>query len=535
MSRTLSIVFLGTICFIAGVGNEFIGDDRAILDHRIGVPTWHDFPEFFLEPYWGDLYPTGLYRPVGLSILALQRYAFGDWTVGYHLVSLFAHVVCSLGVLRLLLKLVGPTTAWISGALFACHPVHAEAALPVYGQLDLFSTALALLLLNIYIVQSRSGWRVWALATLGVLYVLALGCKESVIVLPAIAILIRGLYLCRPQVGLHRWIGRPDLVLFATLAVFLCVRWWVIGSVTLLPHAEVSEGYPLTWRLKLVLVGLAHALRLSILPWGQTIHYGHLREVVFGYPVNEALWVLAALVVLVWTWKLSDRRLWLMSVGWFLVGLFPVLNIVPIGAVVAERFLYLPSVGVALLLGHLLTRTMRWRTLDLSLVGLHTKQPATTIVEHTERAHRRRGGHGPAFFVATAAVVVAVGTGVVLCVRVCDRWQTRESLWRSTVTDHPRSPQAHAALGMVLLDRYQQQPIHAETLREAQTAFRTCLALNPRSPRALHGLGLVEIVQGNYASAASYLRQAVDLRPDDPAIGRQLERCILAASRGRLP
>lgn len=489
----MAIAAIGVLCFAAGLGNEFIGDDLAIFGQRLSAPRWHDFPNYFRQSYWDNLHLAGLYRPVGLSLLALQRRIFGDWTVGYHIVSLCTHVACSLLVLRLLLHLMGKRTAWVAAALFACHPIHAEAVLPVYGQLDLFATAFVLLAINGYVVDTQSVWCVPRRLALVVLFALGLGCKESAAVLPPIAMLVRGLYLCRQQPGRRRWLGGDDWLLWGTLAVFLCMRWRVIGTVVLPPQAEVALGYPFALRLKLVLVGLAHAIRLSIIPWGQTIHYGHLRDVVFGYPVNEGLWILSALAAVIWAWTKVDRRVLVFGGGWFLIGLSPVLNIIPIGAVVAERFFYLPSVGVVAFLGHIVDQA--WQVA------------------------------GPKRMVATATLVVVLCMGFLLSVRVCHQWRSRESLWCSTIRDHPRSPQAHTALGLVLLDRYKQRPDQIELLSQAQAAFRACLDLNPRSPRALHGLGLIEIAQDNYTQAARYLCQATVLRPHDPAIVRHLDLC----------
>jgi Flp pilus assembly protein TadD len=62
-------------------------------------------------------------------------------------------------------------------------------------------------------------------------------------------------------------------------------------------------------------------------------------------------------------------------------------------------------------------------------------------------------------------------------------------------------------------------------LLQAEHALETALSLNPRSPEALLGSGLLWLRQGRPDEAIVPLEKAQALHPDDPAISRVLSRC----------
>ena len=163
-----------------------------------------------------------------------------------------------------------------------------------------------------------------------------------------------------------------------------------------------------TWamRFKTIMVALGHAVRLGTFPTGQSVYYGHLRDSVFGWPLNQLLWIFAAVAVCA---AISDRigcRRTLFGVGWFLLTFFPVSNIIPTGVLVAERTLYLPVLGICFLAAVVLDRI--------------------TLTDSSVRLVARGG--------LVAIVLLSAAQGA----RVVGHWRNEESLWRSTVLAHPR-------------------------------------------------------------------------------------------------
>uniref|UniRef100_Q020J9 Glycosyltransferase RgtA/B/C/D-like domain-containing protein n=1 Tax=Solibacter usitatus (strain Ellin6076) TaxID=234267 RepID=Q020J9_SOLUE len=474
-SPLLWIAILCTVPFLVGTGSEFWGDDRFLIFQRLEPGSGASPLEFFHQDYWMGVEESGLYRPVGLSFLLAERALFGTWEPAYRAVSLLLHFLACVLLWRVFAQLVGLRAATVGALIFACHPIHAEAVLPVYGQLDLLAAAL----LAAALLARRAGRHWTGAAALG----LALLCKESAIAAPLLM-----LWLAWTAA---RRVTAAELPYWPVLGAVLALRIAVLGTVGLSREATVLGTGGIGLWANSVIVTVGHAIRLCVWPTGQTVYYGHLRDSLRGVPVVEALWICAG-IALVWLlagWLPKDSTA--VAAGWFAICLLPVANVVPIGVLVAERTLYLPSAGIA------------------ALAGLCWVKAA---------GEGRRWVHG--------ALLVALLVGCAASARTAWRWRTELSLWSSTVADHPRSPKAHAMLGHALLREADKGRADAPALlRQADLSFSEALRLNPGSVDALYGRGLVLSRDGSCAEAMPYLRDAARLRAFDQEIELALRRC----------
>lgn len=505
--RTFPMLLAGAACaasFLPGVGNTFFADDRFLVLTRL-VSDRQPL-DFFHQDYWYPLLYTGLYRPFGLLFLYAERLCFGLDTIPYHLVGLLLHFAGCCIAWRLLRPVLGPFASVWSMLLFAVHPIHTEAVLTVYGQLDLLSTDLLLLGLfalggigcrNTRKNPEQKGHRMSVARTIaftiGFTSILAaMLTKESAFVAPLLLLLLHFAQR-RPE-------GFPWFPLaIATLPIPLVAisRYVALGRLTVPIELTVIGQGGLAQHAKAVVISLAHAVRLCLFPTGQTIYYGHLRDSLFGSVRQEVVWLFsaacAALLLLRW---LPPRRVWF-CIGWFTLSLIPVSNLVPIGVLIAERALYLPSLGTAAIGA-------------IALASLH-------VWFRRFRVPRQF----PLVAVTALGGVAVIGFALAL-VRVSLNWRTEESLWRFTVENHPSSPRAHALLGLALLD---QRPLTRENLTEARSCFDRALELNPLSVEALFGMGRILMEEKNYASALPYMEKAVTLRPSATEMIAALDAC----------
>jgi tetratricopeptide (TPR) repeat protein len=252
----------------------------------------------------------------------------------------------------------------------------------------------------------------------------------------------------------------------------------------------------------MVVVSIGHALRLCTLPVDQGLYYGHLRDSVFGKPIDEASWIVMASVASWLIVGVMGRRMAGFGLGWFALALLPVSNVVPTGVLVAERTLYLPSMGACFLAAALL-----------------------------DRVGRRSSESGRLVSASLAGLVVA---SVIASNLVVGRWTDETTLWRTTVESHPRSPMAHEALGWALLDRRPSasDPMPNDLLREAGDEFRKARELNPKLAGAARGAGVVAWKLGDLEEAERLLRQAVALEPNDQAARMSLRDFLEARKKG---
>jgi Tfp pilus assembly protein PilF len=172
------------------------------------------------------------------------------------------------------------------------------------------------------------------------------------------------------------------------------------------------------------------------------------------------------------------------------VFLLPVLHLVPLeGAVAAERFLYLPSVGLALL------TSLAWVALE------------------RERLPR---------LASRAALCAAIIIGVVLSTRGARPWASDATLFARMVVVSPRAATAHRGLADVLT----RGGNYSEAARECREAIR----LDPGFTDAYELLGVVSARQGEKANAREAFEAALRLAPNRASIHANLG--VLAFDQG---
>jgi hypothetical protein len=119
-------------------------------------------------------------------------------------------------------------------------------------------------------------------------------------------------------------------------------------------------------------------------------------------------------------WAVAKRRLWGFAPAWFLLALLPYSNLaVAIGTVMAERFLYLPAMGLAAGIAVMFPRDER-----------ATATPARVA------------------FAVCLAVTAALGVAATQQARV---WRSDTTLWRSAVAAYPDDRVANLAYTYYLL------------------------------------------------------------------------------------
>lgn len=461
----LVLVVCAVVPFAAALRNQWVWDDQLLLGQRLQPEQLPGgFAQLWSEPYWGDAFPD-TYRPLSLTVLYLEHRFFGSLTWPYRAVSLALHAAVCLLVLRLASLRLSAGPAWLCSLIFAVHPVHAEPVALAYGQLELLAALFVLLALD---AGARPGRAAWA-ATL-VFAFLACASKESALVLPVLAWLV--------------WRSRRAAWLLLPAAVYLVLRWQALGGLLPAAGATLAGEYSALMRVKVSVVSLGEYLRLCLFPTGQSLYYGHLRDMLLGQPWAPVIWITGAACLF---WLLARRisgPVLSFGLSWFFLGLLPALNIVPTGILVAERVLYLPLFGLAFLI------TAWWDRESAARPWL-------------------RFAPLPLLLVMAAASAITV-----------TRWRDEETLWRSTIAAHPRSPMAHVWLGQQVL----RQSHSPASLAEAGRCFQQALQLNPSLAPALRGQAFVAMLSGDCPAALRLAAEADRLSPD-PAARAALQSC----------
>jgi protein O-mannosyl-transferase len=224
-------------------------------------------------------------------------------------------------------------------------------------------------------------------------------------------------------------------------------------------------------------------------PWPLCADYtGYFR---FGaqpaLPVAAAVLVGVAFLTAIVLAARRGQGLLAFGLGWFVVALGPVSNLLPVPVPAAERFLYLPLAGVAL----------------AAAAG------AGRLSERLTPAQGRRAA------LAVAAVLVVFA---LLVHRRHDAWRDDQTLWQETLRRNPRSCGAHSAVGGNLLTRgiaASAPELLRQSIAHQEEALRLCADASDVGRAAMMHtrLGAAHVMLGDLDPAAAELGRAIDLAP----------------------
>lgn len=376
-AAALVIALIALAASASGLWNGFAYDDLFMIRDNPSVQTLRDPLAYFGESYWGPArgHPSA-YRPVTIWFWSLQWAAGAGSPFIFHAVNVGLYVAVSVLVLLVLRLLLAAGPAALGAAIFAAHPVHVEAVANVVGQAELTVATLLLLALWLYgRDRQRGDLRAGTMVAIVVAFAVAMFLKEHSIVLPALLV---ALELAGRRLGFapvtDPWVPRlrlTVLLLGLTVALYLLVRVQVLGLVTADdPHwslRTLSAGERATVMLALVpefvrllcwparLYADYSPAHTPVLP---TLSWAHL-------PGTITLLGLIALTVMAWRRRAT---LPLFAVAWFILTMALLSNLLfPIGVLIAERMLFLPSVGVAVLVAWAAAEAAEWQGLRRAL------------------------------------------------------------------------------------------------------------------------------------------------------------------------
>lgn len=311
------------------------------------------------------------YNPLHTASYWLDRRVWGQTYVGLRVTQLALYVACACAVVALARRLaVPPAGVAAAGLVFAWHPSHVENVAWLSARKDLLFLLFLLLGLNTWLGPTPAPLadpgaplpsarrRVAALA----LFALALASKgTAVIALPLLAL-----------VSLARRRLRADgpwLVLLLVLA---------LGAIVLTSAAQEAfhvQAQPLPWgpRLERVVRGLAWYVSQAVLPITLSPRPPEPGPALDPAEVARLGLLGLTVVALGASWWRGARTPAVLG-GWFFAALAPTSGLVPLPAYVHDRYLFAPSVALALGAGLLVAaagrRWPRWRLSVCAAAGL---------------------------------------------------------------------------------------------------------------------------------------------------------------------
>ena len=344
------IFLLGWLVYRWCFANRFLYDDIKLIVINPGI---RDFQGFL------DLLSGG--RAVRTFTFFLDYALWGYRPRGYFVTNILLHTLTAVALYVTTLRLFGNRdVALAGGLLFTAHPAFTEAVGVISHRKEMLVCLFMLLSLNFYLL--RGGYFKRSAAYLGSLlaYFLALNSKQVAIVLPFLLYLSdwvqseeKGLSLLR-----SRGVFYLPYIFLPAIFVFLKAGDWRLFAVFPLESFFNTEYYHILstspWAFAKYIFILIMPVHLTVDP-----HFPFLNS--FLDPKCLLGLFIISLLIITAVRVRRDHPLVTFSIGWIVINLIPVLNIIPVNEPFAERYLYVPGVGFCLLLAWALSSLTRPR------------------------------------------------------------------------------------------------------------------------------------------------------------------------------
>ena len=447
---------MSLLTYCNALPNKFVGydDDMLVLENE---PIRQGRVGYILcRPL------KGTYLPLRALSYAADYALFGTRPFGYHLTNVLLHTLNSMLALLVLRALgLGRIAALAAAGVFAVHAVHTEAVSWIAGRRDVLFAFFFLLAFLCYVRFRRRGSRTAYTGALAAFLLSCLSKGTAIAFFPTIVAL--DWRLGRVRRGRVWTYAKGVLPFLLITGVALAAHVYMGGrSGAIRAYHAGSFGSAMH-----AMAGvLASYARLLLLPIHLCASYYFDPGWLPAWPyVVAGIGLVAAGLVFAARWQRPGFWVW-----WLLLNLLPVLNFVPLSTLKAERYLYVPSLSFAVLLGWAVSRAA-WRSqfAGVALCSILICQVALTC---------RRNGD----------------------------WRDAASLWRSSLLACPGDPKGIGSLALIAQSA-------GQTAR-AEAGYLRALRLNPALPRSHLNLGSLYAARGRDDLAKERFQQALKLKPD---------------------
>lgn len=473
--RTISIsiclvISITSLAFLPSLQNDFTNwDDQTYVTENIKIRelSWKNIKHIFSSTH------HGVYEPLTEFSFTVEYHFFGLNPFPYHLTNLIFHLLNCLLVFWLILLLSKKAeVSFIAALFFGIHPLHVESVAWISERKDVLSAFFFLGSLIAYLFYRREKAIKYYFLSL-LLFLISLLPKPQGVILPFVLILF--------DYFLGRKFNRKTLLekipFFLISIAFLTIA--ITGAIPAGQLIKEDLFNPLpnlmnaAYGLAFYLVKLLVPVRLSCLyPYPDTAG-GTMPFLFLLSP-----FILTALIMAVIFSGKYTRKIIFASL-FFLITVLLVLQVIPTGpAIAADRYTYIPSIGLFYLAG-------------MGFVWLYRRKFRQPKVIKT--------------FLSVIFILI-VGLLSLLTGERCKVWKNSRTLWSDVLEKYANVAMAYYNLGDALAAR--------GNFKEAVIHNTKALQFKPDYPEAYNNLGSALFALGKYREAIDNYTEAVRIKPD---------------------
>ena len=462
----LAVALVGFIFYANALQGEFIWDDNILIRNNTDIRSWSNLDKVLFGNLGGEklYYKHSSFRPVQTITYMFDYSLWKMRPFGFHLTSIVCHLLVAVFLYLLVVKLFASNfIAFITAVLYVLHPVHTEAVTYIAGRADPLSSMFMLASLVFYFRMVERENILDGIG-MGLCYLLGVLSRENGLMVPVFALMY--------HFAMRKKIPWKPFVIYGTIAVVYIIlrKLEILGGMGLKEPTKTSVFE----RLPGFFVAYSSYFKLLVAPFH--LHMEYLRPM---FPWSDPRAVLGLLLfvatVAVAIWFRNRKPYVTFGILWFLVGLFPVSNtFVVVNAYMAEHWLYIPVMGLFLIIGHLFAD---WTVRNKAMLG--------------------------------PVVVIVAGLSLFFGVRTYQQnktWLNQIAFYERTREFAPNSGRLHADLGEAYY--------RVGRIEDARDSTIRAIQLRPSYYAAWSNLGTIYMRLGETKKAIDAYEKSLKIRPN---------------------
>ncbi len=438
LSPAIICAVLSLVLFINTTGHDFTVDDATVISRnditKKGVSA---LPEIFTSSYRAGFWDRdeGMYRPLSIAMFAIEYQIWPENPIPGHLINILLFAITVMILFRFIFTLFGTNSvmlAFFSTLLFAIHPIHTEVVANIKSRDEILCLLFGLLSL-VYLINYIDHKKRTALIISASTFFICFLSKESAVTLLGIVPLI---VWYKDGVKFKDQLIPLTVFIFIT-AVYIGLRLSILGSLTgsaehQLINNSLLGATSFGQQLGSAFMVIGKYLYLLFIPFPLSFDYSYDQiKLVDLFSTPSLIPMIIVVAALAWAFcNLYSRNAAAFGILFFAITLSLVSNLIfLIESTMAERFLYIPSVGFCIAAG--------WGIQKLSGIG-------TVKGNNIWPSLKAK----PLSILILAPIVIGYGT---LTINRNSYWKDNITLLEKDVRTCPNSARIRYAYGSALL------------------------------------------------------------------------------------
>lgn len=482
-----------------------------------------------------------MYRPLSLVTFAIEHQLSGGNPQVHHLVNVLIFCLCIITLFKLLSDIFGPEKTpeiFIACLLFAVHPIHTEVVANIKSRDELLCFILSIAAMRLYMKYLNTGM-ITNLAIASIFLFFALLSKETAIIF----------ILLGPLVFLLYSYANKNKTFLACIAVtitcisFLALRLAILKAYNTHHTSDINfidnflVNVPFSQGIATIIHILGKYLQLLVIPHPLISDYSYNTIPLFSFSNTGVILSVAVYIFLIvyGIYRLYKFPKDIIAFGiiFYIVSILLFSNLFFfIGAPMADRFLFFPSLGFCLVMAELLTRFTNKKNATYGLLSKTTWAillPVAIIYSTLTYARNEDWENNLALFSAdilkapdNARLNYFLGNEFV---QSSQNSQNYEELLNGIAYLHKSTSiyQEYAAAYMTLGNAY----FIMNNLDSAEYYYNTALKKDSTNLDILKNLDVVYFNQGKYQASINICKKIINIFPDSRNQYRNIGVCYI--------